>query len=81
MDALHVAARTYMVNVKDIVGPCRRADLVDARAYVVARCHVNHGIRKTELASLLHRDHSTIDNLLKRYFTVAFQSLNSPLEH
>lgn len=64
-EVLEAVARLFEIKVADLVGPVRRAILVDARS-VCALILRSRGLTLSEIGHLLHRDHSSIHALCQR---------------
>lgn len=53
------------VTLSDLKGPCRNAGLVRVRQRIIKELH-GRGIRPSEIARLINRNHATIWHTLKR---------------
>jgi chromosomal replication initiation ATPase DnaA len=58
-------AELFKIAVADLIGPRKKAILVDARS-VVALILRNRGLTLAEIGHLLHRDYSSISYLCAR---------------
>lgn len=58
-------AQQFGVTLDELRGPCRKQALVDVRRLVAKRLAAE-GLRRTDIAEIMHRDHSSVFNLLHR---------------
>jgi hypothetical protein len=66
VDAVLVAAAEYsLLGIADILGPCRAADVVDARDLVIYMLQ-EVGLRPQSIGRQVNKDHSSVLTSLKR---------------
>jgi chromosomal replication initiation ATPase DnaA len=63
---MRMTCERFNITKEQLIGPCRRVHLVDARQFVAVRLHRDFGLSTTAIGRLLNRDHSSIIHLLRR---------------